>query len=102
MKILFKIFIIFFLIFANNTNSMENRMILKLKDGDVKIELFSNEAPKHVERIKKLANDGTYDNVVFHRVIEGFMAQTVARANFVPFLVYFCTINQKIYKIMKF
>ena len=76
MKILFKIFIIFFLIFANNTNSMENRMILKLKDGDVKIELFSNEAPKHVERIKKLANDGTYDNVVFHRVIDGFMAQT--------------------------
>ena len=51
-------------------------MILKLKSGDVKIELFSDVAPKHVERIKKLANDGKYDNVVFHRVIDGFMAQT--------------------------
>ena len=51
-------------------------MILKLKDGDVKIELFPDVAPKHVERIKTLANDGKYDNVVFHRVIEGFMAQT--------------------------
>ena len=51
-------------------------MILKLKDGEVKIQLFSEEAPLHVERIKKLANDGKYDNVVFHRVIEGFMAQT--------------------------
>ena len=51
-------------------------MILKLKDGDVKIELFPDIAPKHVERIKTLANAGKYDNVVFHRVIEGFMAQT--------------------------
>ena len=51
-------------------------MILKLKDGDVKIELFPDVAPNHVERIKTLANDGNYDNVVFHRVIEGFMAQT--------------------------
>ena len=51
-------------------------MILKLKDGDVIIELFPDVAPKHVERIKKLANDGLYDNVVFHRVIDGFMAQT--------------------------
>ena len=38
--------------------------------------MFSDVAPKHVERIKKLANDGLYDNVVFHRVIDGFMAQT--------------------------
>ena len=51
-------------------------MILKLKDGEVKIELFSDTAPKHVERIKILANEGKYDGVVFHRVIEGFMAQT--------------------------
>ena len=51
-------------------------MILKLKDGDVKIKLFPDVAPNHVERIKKLANDGQYDNVVFHRVIDGFMAQT--------------------------
>ena len=51
-------------------------MILKLKDGNVKIELFEDVAPKHVERIKTLANQGKYDNVVFHRVIDGFMAQT--------------------------
>ncbi len=71
------IYIVFFLnIFINNINAQENIMILKLKDGDVKIELFPDVAPKHVERIKKLADDGAYDNVVFHRVIDGFMAQT--------------------------
>tara|TARA_Y100000590_G_scaffold235172_1_gene264810 strand:- start:419 stop:910 length:492 start_codon:yes stop_codon:yes gene_type:complete len=52
------------------------KMILKLKDGDVKIELYPDIAPNHVERIKFLADEGKYDNVVFHRVIEGFMAQT--------------------------
>ena len=51
-------------------------MILKLKDGDVKIELFEDKAPNHVKRIKKLAEEGKYDGVVFHRVIDGFMAQT--------------------------
>ena len=51
-------------------------MILKLKDGVVKIELFEDTAPNHVKRIKELANSGKYDNVVFHRVIDGFMAQT--------------------------
>ena len=51
-------------------------MILKLKDRDVKIELFEDVAPNHVKRIKELANSGKYDNVVFHRVIDGFMAQT--------------------------
>ena len=51
-------------------------MILKLKDGDVKIELFDDVAPNHVKRIKELADSGKYDNVVFHRVIDGFMAQT--------------------------
>ena len=51
-------------------------MILKLKDGDVKIELFNDTAPNHVARIKELANSGKYDGVVFHRVIDGFMAQT--------------------------
>ena len=71
------VYIVFFLnIFINNINAQENIMILKLKDGDVKIELFPDVAPKHVERIKKLADDGAYDNVVFHRVIDGFMAQT--------------------------
>ena len=51
-------------------------MILKLKDGEVKIQLFPDEAPNHVKRITELANSGKYDNVVFHRVIDGFMAQT--------------------------
>ncbi len=51
-------------------------MILQLKDGSVKIELYPDVAPNHVERIKTLANNGDYDNVVFHRVIDGFMAQT--------------------------
>ena len=70
--------IIFFLILTltNNLNAKENIMILKLKDGDVKIEMFPDVAPNHVKRITELANDGKYDNVVFHRVIEGFMAQT--------------------------
>ena len=51
-------------------------MILKLKDGDVKIQLFPDVAPNHVKRITELANSGKYDGVVFHRVIDGFMAQT--------------------------
>ena len=51
-------------------------MILKLKDGDIKIELFEDVAPSHVKRIKQLAKDGKYNGVVFHRVIDGFMAQT--------------------------
>ena len=51
-------------------------MILKLKDGDVILELFSDLAPNHVERFKKLANSNQYNGVVFHRVIDGFMAQT--------------------------
>ena len=51
-------------------------MILKLKDGNVKIELYDDVAPNHVKRIKKLAEEGKYDGVVFHRVIDGFMAQT--------------------------
>ena len=75
-KYLANIIFIISLIFFNNAYSKENIMILKLKDGDVKIELYEDVAPKHVERIKKLANEGSYDNVVFHRVIDGFMAQT--------------------------
>ena len=51
-------------------------MILKLKDGDVEIELYSNIAPNHVKRFETLAKEGKYDGVVFHRVIDGFMAQT--------------------------
>ena len=75
-KYLVNIIFIISLIFFNNAYSKENIMILKLKSGDVKIELFADVAPKHVERRKKLSNDGLYDNVVFHRVIDGFMAQT--------------------------
>ncbi len=74
-KILINLFILFFFI-TNQSIAEENIMILKLKDGDVKIELFADVAPNHVKRIKELANDGKYDNVVFHRVIDGFMAQT--------------------------
>ena len=68
------LFIVFF--FSNNLYGKDNKMILKLKDGEVEIELFSDIAPKHVERFKNLANEGKYDGVVFHRVIDGFMAQT--------------------------
>ena len=75
MKLLIKIAIALFFL-TNQTIAKENFMILKLKDGDVKIELFPDVAPKHVERIKTLANEGKYNNVVFHRVIDGFMAQT--------------------------
>ena len=51
-------------------------MILQLKDGDVIIELFNDMAPNHVERFKKLSEEKKYDGVVFHRVIDGFMAQS--------------------------
>ena len=74
-KYLVKIIIIF-LFLTNKSFTEENIMILKLKDGDVKIELFADKAPNHVKRIKELAEKGKYDNVVFHRVIDGFMAQT--------------------------
>ena len=75
-KYLINLIILINLIFLNNANSKENLMILKLKTGDVTIELFEDIAPKHVERFKKLANEKKYDGVVFHRVIDGFMAQT--------------------------
>ena len=74
-KFFLNIFLFFFLI-INQSMSEENVMILKLKDGEVKIELYEDVAPNHVKRIKELANSGKYDNVVFHRVIDGFMAQT--------------------------
>jgi peptidylprolyl isomerase len=54
----------------------ENTLIITLKDGDVVVALRPDLAPKHVERIKELARAGEYDNVAFHRVIGGFMAQT--------------------------
>lgn len=54
----------------------ENTLYIELKDGIVIAELFPNIAPMHVQRIKILTKDGFYDNVKFHRVIKGFMAQT--------------------------
>ena len=54
----------------------ENTILMELKDGTVTIELLPDIAPKHVERMKELVREGAYDNVVFHRVIDGFMAQT--------------------------
>ena len=74
-KFIVKLLILFFIL-TNNIIAEENIMILKLKDGDVKIELFEDVAPNHVKRIKQLAQEGKYDGVVFHRVIDGFMAQT--------------------------
>tara|TARA_B100000941_G_scaffold270432_1_gene228365 strand:+ start:332 stop:892 length:561 start_codon:yes stop_codon:yes gene_type:complete len=73
---LFKIAIFLFLFLNSNIMAKENNMILKLKDGEVIIELFPDVAPGHVERIKILSNEGKYNGVVFHRVIDGFMAQT--------------------------
>ena len=68
--------LLFFFLFINQANSEENIMIMKLKDGDVVIELFDKIAPNHVARFKKLAQEKKYDGVVFHRVIKDFMAQT--------------------------
>lgn len=61
----------------------ENTVLLELKGGTVVIELLPDVAPKHVERMKELVRSGAYDNVAFHRVIPGFMAQTgdVAHGN---------------------
>lgn len=54
----------------------ENTILMELKNGTVTIELMPEIAPKHAERMKTLARAGAYDGVVFHRVIDGFMAQT--------------------------
>lgn len=61
----------------------ENTIVMELTNGMVTIELLPDVAPKHAERMKELARAGRYDNVVFHRVIDGFMAQTgdVAHGN---------------------
>ena len=70
------ILVLIFYLFFNQSNAEEDIMILKLKDGDVLIELFEDIAPNHVKRFKQLAKEKKYDGVVFHRVIDGFMAQT--------------------------
>lgn len=59
----------------------ENTILMELKDGTVTIELLPDVAPQHVERMKTLVRAGAYDNVCFHRVIDGFMAQTGDVAN---------------------
>ena len=76
MKKFIYLFILFFSLLNGSLIAKENIMILKLKYGDVEIELFNDKAPNHVKRFKELADQGKYDNVIFHRVIEGFMAQT--------------------------
>ena len=76
MKKFIYLFILFFSLLSTYSIANENIMILKLKYGEVQIELYSEKAPNHVKRFKELANQGKYDNVVFHRVIDGFMAQT--------------------------
>ena len=70
------LFILFFSLVTTNTFAQNNIMILKLTYGDVEIELYPEKAPNHVKRFKELAVSGKYDGVVFHRVIDGFMAQT--------------------------
>ena len=59
----------------------ENTILMTLKGGTVTIQLLPDVAPLHTARIKELARAGSYDNVCFHRVIDGFMAQTGDVAN---------------------
>jgi len=56
--------------------NMEDILYIELESGTVAIEMKPDIAPKHVARIKELASEGFYDGIVFHRVIDGFMAQT--------------------------
>ena len=76
MKKFIYLFILFFSLLTSHSIAKDTIMILKLKYGEVQIELYPEKAPNHVKRFKELANQGKYDNVVFHRVIDGFMAQT--------------------------
>ena len=73
-----KILIILFLFLSTlKGEAVENpKIILKTIHGDVKIELFKDVAPNHINRILELSKNGKYDGVAFHRVIDGFMAQT--------------------------
>ena len=75
MRKLIYLFIVFFSLVTTKIMA-QNIMILKLSYGEVEIELYPEKAPNHVERFKKLAEEGKYNGVVFHRVIDGFMAQT--------------------------
>ena len=75
---LMRLFVAISFMFAGATAAMdkENTLYIDLKDGRVVIEMRPDLAPNHVKQIKKLAREGKYDGVPFHRVIEGFMAQT--------------------------
>ena len=86
-KLLLALFALLFSVSANaasqeemvkekQANPKEYQLVLQLKDGNVVIEMLPEKAPNHVARIKELARKGFYDGIVFHRVIEGFMAQT--------------------------
>ena len=72
----FSYLFIFIFSLLTDVSAKDNIMILKIKYGEVKIELYPDKAPNHVKRFKELADSGKYDGVVFHRVIDGFMAQT--------------------------
>ena len=76
--VLMPLFVAISFMFAGATAAMdkENTLYIDLKDGRVVIEMRPDLAPNHVKQIKKLAREGKYDGVPFHRVIEGFMAQT--------------------------
>tara|TARA_Y100000590_G_scaffold414048_1_gene510526 strand:+ start:3538 stop:4098 length:561 start_codon:yes stop_codon:yes gene_type:complete len=76
MKKLFLLIFLLSFLFNKNINAGEKKMFLELKDGIVEIELFEDVAPNTVKRIMTLVKNKEYDGVVFHRVIEGFMAQT--------------------------
>ena len=76
MKKFIYLFILVFSLLNTHLIAKDNIMILKLKYGEVEIMLYPEKAPNHVERFRKFSDDGRYDNVVFHRVIDGFMAQT--------------------------
>ena len=76
MKKFIYLFIFIFSLLSTHSIAKEKIMILKLKYGEVQIELYPEKAPNHVKRFIEFSDQGKYDNVVFHRVIEGFMAQT--------------------------
>ena len=76
------LYVLFALLIGNNSFAAEepamnpeNTIVMQLKDGEVYIELYPDKAPEHVKRFKELAREGFYNGIVFHRVIDGFMAQ---------------------------